>query len=508
MQARSPSGFHVDHEFELGRLLDRQVSCSLTFEDAVNVHRRLTECLGRVDPVGDKSAGCCHVPPRVNDGHAMTVCKGHDEILVHAWKGIRHHHDGAGLGGRDAAYETSYLFSAVHRTRNQLYTEGVHGGRHGRHVESMAGAVRGLNIKLMRATCGAHSLRSSIHLPPSDPSASTNPVMLPPGRDRLETKPLPIGSETFTNTIGISRVSRCSTAATQVVAATITSSCSPTSSLANACTLSRSPAPQRCSIWMVRPDIHPRLRSASVNAVTFRSVRGSPPPAHIAPIRRTRSGCCAGAERDHVASRIPKVRRSPAGSFGPFQTRATPQRVRPSRVPIAAVEDKPSITGRNVLDLSALSVQPSDCARMNFRRFISTTTRRHPYNVALLKRQFVAAPHGEPAAQDALGHEHACGVSRRHGSSSPNSGKWRNDLAAVPNEPLPMLGSPEPANGPSRYQGAVPNRLMFNKYHPAEKSLRDQWSAFGQETLAEDVDDNARSITPGRVGRQPFRVSF
>src|SRR5262249_36689800 len=34
-----------------------------------------------------------------------------------------------------------------------------------------------------------------------------NPVELPPGRARLETKPLPIGSATFTNTIGIVRVS-------------------------------------------------------------------------------------------------------------------------------------------------------------------------------------------------------------------------------------------------------------------------------------------------------------
>ena len=35
-----------------------------------------------------------------------------------------------------------------------------------------------------------------------------NPVMLPPGRDKFATKPLPTGSDTVTNTIGIVRVSR------------------------------------------------------------------------------------------------------------------------------------------------------------------------------------------------------------------------------------------------------------------------------------------------------------
>jgi hypothetical protein len=42
-------------------------------------------------------------------------------------------------------------------------------------------------------------------------------VMLPPGRGRLATNPLPTGSETITNTIGMVLVSRCSAATTGVV---------------------------------------------------------------------------------------------------------------------------------------------------------------------------------------------------------------------------------------------------------------------------------------------------
>jgi len=43
------------------------------------------------------------------------------------------------------------------------------------------------------------------------------PVMLPPGRDRLATKPLPIGSVTFTKIIGMVRVCWSSAAVVGVV---------------------------------------------------------------------------------------------------------------------------------------------------------------------------------------------------------------------------------------------------------------------------------------------------
>src|SRR5437762_8980242 len=42
---------------------------------------------------------------------------------------------------------------------------------------------------------GTISLSNSIHLPLSDDSKFTKPVILPPGREKLETKPLPTGSD-------------------------------------------------------------------------------------------------------------------------------------------------------------------------------------------------------------------------------------------------------------------------------------------------------------------------
>jgi hypothetical protein len=46
------------------------------------------------------------------------------------------------------------------------------------------------------------------HLPAMVGSKWINPVKLPAGRARLTTRPLPIGSTTFTNTTGMVMVSR------------------------------------------------------------------------------------------------------------------------------------------------------------------------------------------------------------------------------------------------------------------------------------------------------------
>jgi hypothetical protein len=72
-----------------------------------------------------------------------------------------------------------------------------------------------------RAMLGTMSLRVSIHLPLNDASRLMKPVILPPGCGKLATNPLPTGSETTTNTIGIVLVSRCSAATTGVVCPTI-----------------------------------------------------------------------------------------------------------------------------------------------------------------------------------------------------------------------------------------------------------------------------------------------
>src|SRR5215470_18733235 len=72
-------------------------------------------------------------------------------------------------------------------------------------------AIAGLNKTATRVTRGAISLSSSSHLPACVGSATAKPVALPPGRLKLATKPLPIGSATIPKMTGMVRVS-CSSA--------------------------------------------------------------------------------------------------------------------------------------------------------------------------------------------------------------------------------------------------------------------------------------------------------
>src|SRR5689334_4051680 len=71
-----------------------------------------------------------------------------------------------------------------------------------RRKEAKYGAVFGLNRTATRASLGAISFKISIHFPPIENSKAVNPVIFPPGRAKLDTKPWPTGSDTDTNTIG------------------------------------------------------------------------------------------------------------------------------------------------------------------------------------------------------------------------------------------------------------------------------------------------------------------
>jgi hypothetical protein len=91
---------------------------------------------------------------------------------------------------------------------------------------SAYGAVIGLNNKATRATRGAISLSSSSHLPPIVGSMLVKPITLPPGREKLATKPLPIGNGA--KTMGMVRVCCSSAAVVGVMCERMTSGCSAT----------------------------------------------------------------------------------------------------------------------------------------------------------------------------------------------------------------------------------------------------------------------------------------
>jgi hypothetical protein len=76
-------------------------------------------------------------------------------------------------------------------------------------------------------------LSSSTYFPVTEASRFTNPVMLPPGRERLATKPWPMGSTTFPKTIGMVRVSCFSICVVGEAALKMRSGLAATISLAN-----------------------------------------------------------------------------------------------------------------------------------------------------------------------------------------------------------------------------------------------------------------------------------
>src|SRR6516162_3571847 len=61
-------------------------------------------------------------------------------------------------------------------------------------------AVWGLKRKATRVSSGAKSLSNSTHFPVIEDSKLVNPVTLPPGREKLATKPSPMGSDTTDRT--------------------------------------------------------------------------------------------------------------------------------------------------------------------------------------------------------------------------------------------------------------------------------------------------------------------
>jgi hypothetical protein len=79
---------------------------------------------------------------------------------------------------------------------------------------------------------GETSLRSSNRFGPSSAFWVDKPVMLPPGRARLATRPVPTGSPITAGTIGMTEVACCAAATSAVPCVTMTSTGSRTNSAA------------------------------------------------------------------------------------------------------------------------------------------------------------------------------------------------------------------------------------------------------------------------------------
>ena len=121
---------------------------------------------------------------------------------------------------------------------------------------------------------------------------NVKPVMLPPGRAKLATKPCPTGSLTTEKTIGMVRVACFSAAMTGVRAASGDNvGCEPTSSFTRAWICAISPPENRCSIVMLLL-LYPAERLSSSRKAATRAeclliVLGEPMQERDAPLALT-----------------------------------------------------------------------------------------------------------------------------------------------------------------------------------------------------------------------------
>jgi hypothetical protein len=112
-----------------------------------------------------------------------------------------------------------------------------------------------------RDTLGAASFRSSSRFGPSSGTIRDTPVTLPPGRAKLATSPVVMGSLLAAITIGIVLLARCAAfGAASPPAVTITSTFMRISSSARSSNISGFHFAERYSIAIVFPSTHPSSR--------------------------------------------------------------------------------------------------------------------------------------------------------------------------------------------------------------------------------------------------------
>src|SRR5262245_60596775 len=134
--------------------------------------------------------------------------------------------------------------------------------------------------------------------------------MLPPGRGKLATNPLPTGSETTAKTRGMVRVCCCRLVVVGVLWERTRSGCNATSSFANRCSSASSAAAQRMYLAAIGPpellEFLPERRDKrlSFRVVLRRRRKHADPPHPASLLRACGNWPCHGAakQRDEFAT--------------------------------------------------------------------------------------------------------------------------------------------------------------------------------------------------------------
>src|SRR5262245_60057481 len=243
-------------------------------ENTIDIGRRAPEIVGPVNAVEQQATGFSEEAEWIHRRETIASRQRCDLDAMGIRKAVRHHDEAtirlACLCGNDG-FQLSAGIASTEK-------EGAAALR-GASQYSAYGADTGWNNIATRATRGATPLSSSSHLPAIVGSVKMKPVTLPPGRAKLATKPLPIGSATIAKTIGMVRVCCSSTLVGGVVLERMTLGCSATISFATDRIASTSAGvAQRVSIWALRPSVHPSLRRVSRKAAYQARASGSLSP--------------------------------------------------------------------------------------------------------------------------------------------------------------------------------------------------------------------------------------
>src|SRR6266511_2514661 len=217
-KAECLGGLQVDHELEFGRDLHRQIRWLGSAQDTVDIGRAAAKDIGHARSIRQQPAVLRRHSDVVDRRHFVAGRLRNDRSAMHR-------HEPSAVVTKpppgsppsssmirlmSVSLRTGVLIGSIANTRAAASNEPE------KYVPP-AGAVSGLNMIAARLRLGAISLSSSSHLPPIELSMLMKPVMLPPGRDRLATKPSPTGSDAAAMTTGIVRVIRCTAAVTGVV---------------------------------------------------------------------------------------------------------------------------------------------------------------------------------------------------------------------------------------------------------------------------------------------------
>jgi hypothetical protein len=91
LKAKRFGGLEVDHHFELGRQLHRQLRRLGALENAIDVGSRLPKPVVRIHPVRHQATVPGKEAERIYGGQVVASCKGDDKAAIHYRRSVRQH---------------------------------------------------------------------------------------------------------------------------------------------------------------------------------------------------------------------------------------------------------------------------------------------------------------------------------------------------------------------------------------------------------------------------------